>query len=433
MPEMSSILQFLQWMTLSGVLIVLAYVDRLYRELNHITSGPVRENLDEFSGRIERRLSSDRRRGASSFSMLVRLWLALTAVAAAHDIFQGSGTRAAMAAELLFLLGAEVVIGMHFLPALLVVRTRSRWLIPLIPFLRLLVLLILPVEATLHFFINMLRLAEDEEGAATDDNQEAIEALVEKATEEGIIEHDEARLIEQVMEFGDKRVSVLMTPRPDIVAIRADASLEELRRLLVERKHSRIPIFEANLDDIVGVALARDILNFHEADAAQHTVRELVRPVLFVPETKLGSELLKEMQRKNQQMAICVDEYGSTAGIVTAEDLIEEIVGEMGDERRQPAPDVVREPSGSLVLRGSLPLGRLQELFGVEWDESLENEGATTIAGLMNRVAGHVPAAGETLEFGGILFDIVEANQRKVLRVRARRNPKVTAPVAASR
>jgi CBS domain containing-hemolysin-like protein len=430
---MSSILQFLQWVALSGGLVVLAYVDRLYRELNHITSGPVRENLDEFSRRIERRLSSNRRRGASSFSMLVRLWLALTAVAATHDIFQGTGTRAAMAAELLFLLGAEVVIGMHFLPALLMVRTRSRWLIPLIPFLRLLVLLILPVEATLHFFINMLRLAEDEEGAAADDNQEAIEALVEKATEEGIIEHDEARLIEQVMEFGDKRVSVLMTPRPDIVAIRADASLEELRRLLVEKKHSRIPVFEADLDDVVGVALARDILNFHEADAAQHTVRELVRPVLFVPETKLGSELLKEMQRKNQQMAICVDEYGSTAGVVTAEDLIEEIVGEMGDERRQPAPDVVREPSGSLMLRGSLPLGRLQELFGVEWDEPLENEGATTVAGLMNRVAGHVPAAGETLEFGGILFDIVEANQRKVLRVRARRNPKVTAPVAASR
>jgi putative hemolysin len=430
---MSSVLQFLQWIALSGVLVILAYVDRLYRELGHITSGPVRENLDEFTGRIERRLSSNRRRGASSFSMLVRLWLALTAVAAAHDIFQGSGTRAEMAAELVFLLGAEVVIGMHFLPALLVVRTRSRWLIPLVPFLRLLVLLILPVEATLHFFGNMLRLAEEEESPAAADNQEAIEAFVEQATEEGIIEHDEARLIEQVVEFGDKRVSVLMTPRPDIVAIRATASLEELRRLLVEKKHSRILVFENDLDDIIGVALARDILNFREQDAAQHTVRELVRPVLFVPETKLGSELLKEMQRKNQQMAICVDEYGSTAGIVTAEDLIEEIVGEMGDERRQPAPDVVREPSGSLVLRGSLPLGRLQELFGVEWDESLENEGATTVAGLMNRVAGHVPAAGETLEFGGILFDIVEANQRKVLRVRARRNPQVASPVAVPR
>ena len=430
---MSSFLQFLQWAVLSGGLVGLAYVDRLYRELNHITSGPVRENLDIFSERIERRLSVNRRRGASSFSMLARLWLALTAVVAAHDIFQGAGTRAGMAAELLFMLGAEVVTGMHFLPALLVVRTRSKWLIPLVPFLRALVLLIMPVEATLHFFVNMLRLAEEEESEETPDNQEAIEALVEKATEEGIIEHDEARLIEQMMEFGDKRISVLMTPRPDIVAIRADASLEELRGLLVEKKHSRIPVFETDLDDVIGVALARDILNFHEADAAQHTVRELVRPVLFVPETKLGSELLKEMQRKNQQMAICVDEYGSTAGIVTAEDLIEEIVGEMGDERRQPAPDVVREPSGSLVVRGSLPLGRLQKLFGVEWDESLENEGATTIAGLMNRVAGHVPEAGETLEFGGILFDIIEANQRKVLRVRARRNPQVSASVAASR
>ena len=214
---MSTTLQILLWAILSGGLVVLAYVDRVYRELALITAGPVRENLDEFTARIERRLGSSRRRAAVSFSILVRLWLALTAVAAVRGIFQGTGTRPETIAELALLLGAEVVIGMHFLPALLMVRTRSRWLIPLVPFLRLLMLLILPVEATLKFFVNTLRLGEEEENPAAADNQEAIEAFVEQATEEGIIEHDEARLIEQVVEFGDKRVSVLMTPRPDIV------------------------------------------------------------------------------------------------------------------------------------------------------------------------------------------------------------------------
>jgi putative hemolysin len=148
----------------------------------------------------------------------------------------------------------------------------------------------------------------------------------------------------------------------------------------------------------------------------------LVHPAMFVPETKRGSELLKEMQRRNQQMAIVVDEHGSVAGIVTVEDLVEEIIGEMGEDGHVPAPDAVREPDGSLVLRGSVSLETVQELFGVEWEVTGE-ESATTIAGLLNHVAGHVPSTGEHLAYGGLQFEILEANQRKVLRLRGRKIP----------
>jgi CBS domain containing-hemolysin-like protein len=163
------------------------------------------------------------------------------------------------------------------------------------------------------------------------------------------------------------------------------------------------------------------MLKIPEREAPHRYVRELVRPALFVPETKMGSELLKEMQRKNQQLAIVIDEYGLVGGIVTVEDLVEEIVGEIGEEDRPLAPDVVREPAGSFVLRGSVSLEKLKDLFGIEFGESPENTGAATLAGLLNSVVGHVPLTGEKIDYDGLQFEVLEANQRKVLRLRARR------------
>jgi len=335
-------------------------------------------------------------------------------------IFFVPGTPEA-AAQMVFFLGIEVVVAMQFLPYVLMVRASGRWIAPLVPAIRIFVWVIWPVQAVLEMVIGFLHLGEPSDEGAPEPEQRALEALVEAATEEGIIEHDEARLIEQVVEFSDKRVREVMTPRPNVVAIPASASLEELRRLVIEKKFSRLPVYEKNLDDVVGILVARDILNVPDSEASHRTVRELVRPALFVPETKLGSELLKEMQRKNQQLAVVIDEYGLVAGIVTAEDLVEEIVGEIGEEDRVPAPDIVREPSGSYVLRGSVALEKVKELFGIEIEETSENAGAATLAGLLNSVAGHVPVTGESLSYEGLQFDVLEANQRKVLRLRARR------------
>jgi putative hemolysin len=278
--------------------------------------------------------------------------------------------------------------------------------------------IVYPIESVLDALVSVLHLSEDEHTAATE--EQSIEALVDAATEEGIIEQDEARLIEQVVEFGDKHVRDVMTPRPDVIAISVASTLEDLRELVVETKFSRVPIYDKSLDDVLGIVVARDMLEVPERDAARRSVRELMRPALFVPETKLGSELLKELQQKNQQMAIVIDEYGTMAGIVTIEDLVEEIVGEMGEEDRRPVPDVLREGGGSMILRGSTSLGKMGELFGLSLESAAEQANATTVAGLLNRVAGHVPRTGEVIESDGLRFEVLEANQRKVLRVRAR-------------
>jgi putative hemolysin len=408
---------------LGAALSVLATFDRIYRELGRVTTGRLHENLEVFEAEIEPRLGMERRRAAMTFSLLARLGLVLVAGATVCGVILFVPEIWAAVLLSLIYLSLEVLLAMQFIPDLLLARTSCRWLNPTVPVVRLLVLLVWPLRALLELAVSLAHISDVvEPGAAASrrTDQEGIEALVEAAQEEGILEQDEAEMIEQVVEFSDKRVREVMTPRPDIVAIPASASIEELRRLLVETKFSRIPVYEETLDDIIGVVYARDLLSISERDAAQRTVREMVRPVLFVPETKLGSTLMKEMQQKNQHLAIVVDEYGSVAGLVTLEDLLEEIVGEIGEEDRQPLPDVVRESDGSLVLRGSVPIGRVQELFGVEFDAATA-EAATTVAGLLNSLAGHVPVAGERIDYDGVRFEVLEANQRKVLRLRARR------------
>jgi CBS domain containing-hemolysin-like protein len=407
-------------LSLTSGLMVFAYLDRVYRELDRVTAGRIHRHLEAFQSEIEPRLNMDRRRAANAFSLLARLWLVLVAALTARGvIFFVPGTSEALT-ELTFFLVAEVVVLMQFAPSLLLAGTTGVWLMPLIPAVRLFVWIVWPIQAILDLGVSVLHLGEEEPTAVADD-QQALEALVDAATEEGIIEQDEARLIEQVVEFGDKRVRDVMTPRPDVVAIQASASLETFRDLAVETKYSRLPVYDKSLDDVVGVAMARDMLEVPDRDAANRTVRELMRPALFVPETKFGAELLKEMQRKNQQMAVVIDEYGLMAGIVTIEDLVEEIVGEIGEEDRSPAPDVVREAGGSMILRGSVALDRISELFSVQMDAAQQHSNATTLAGLLNGVAGHVPKTGETIDLDGLRFEVLEANQRKVLRVRARR------------
>ncbi len=404
---------------LGAGLCVVAYLDRVYRELGRVTVGRVRRNLEVFEAEVEPRIRLDRRSAATSFALLTHLWLVLVAVVTAGGVslFVAETWRAL--AEAVFFLTLEVVLGLHFVPYVLLTRSTGRWVLPLVPLLRVLLWLTWPLRASMELLDSLMRLGEPAESENGKHTANGIEALVEAAEEEGILKPDEADLIEQVVEFSDKRVCELMTPRPDIVAIPADATVEQLRRLIVETKYSRIPVYEGTVDEIVGVVYARDVLQVPEREAAQRRVRELMRPVLFVPETKLGSQLLKELQQKHQQLAIVVDEYGSVAGLVTAEDLVEEIVGEIGEEDRAPMPDVARDAEGTLLVRGSVPVEKLAELVGVELSEV--PSGVTTVAGLLNHIAGHVPAPGEAIEYAGLRFEVLEANQRKVLRLRVRK------------
>ncbi|HVA93798.1 MAG TPA: hemolysin family protein [Candidatus Dormibacteraeota bacterium] len=419
---MSTLLYVLALLVLGVGLVIFSYLDRIYRELGRVTKGSVHKHLEIFEAEIEPHFRIGRVRATSGFRLLANLWLVLVAAETARGVIVFvPGTWDALAQALVYVL-VEVLLLAQFIPDFLLARTQGRWLIRLAWIIRAFLWILWPFRMLLEGAILLAHISDDHGPDEDSSQQEGIEALVDAAEQEGILERDEAQMIEQVVEFSDKRILEFMTPRPDVVALSADSTVEQLRKLLIRTKFSRIPVYEKSLDDTFGVVFARDLLQVPDEEARHKKVRELARPAFFVPETKRGSDLLKEMQRRNQQMAIVVDEHGSVAGVITVEDLVEEIIGEIGEDDRVPAPDAVREPDGSLVLRGSMSLEKVQELFGVEWDVS-GGEFATTIAGLLNHIAGHVPSAGEHMDFGGVRFDILDANQRKVLRVRARRFP----------
>ncbi len=407
-------------MGLCAVLTVFAYLDQTYRELGRVTAGRLHSHLEAFESEVEPRLKVERRRAAIAFAILTQLTLAAVTAETLWGILLFVKGIWAASIQLIIYVLVEILLCVEFIPYALLARTTGRWLRPLIPAVRAAYILVWPIGAVFDLAVSVTHISDEEPASGSKTQEEGIEALVEAAQQEGILEQDEADMIEQVVEFGDKRVLDLMTPRPDIVAIPASATIEQMRRLLVETKFSRVIVYQHALDDVLGIAYAQDLLQVPEGEAKRRTVRELVRPVLFVPETKGGSDLLKEMRRRNMSMAVAIDEHGLVAGVVTVEDLVEEIVGEMGKENRQQAPDVIREPGGSMVLRGSVSLDRVQELFGIEFPE-IVSAGATTVAGLLNSVAGHVPHAGEQIDYDGLRFDVVEANQRKVLRLRVRR------------
>jgi CBS domain containing-hemolysin-like protein len=424
--------EILFWVyTLGTVLLALSlpifsYLTLIYRELGRMTTGRIHEHLDIFEAEIEPHLKINRRSGGRTFRIIGHFWLAFLVLETTRGVVYFVPGRWESLLEFIVFLTLEVVILMHFLPDMLLYRTTGRWLLPFLPLIRATMWLVWPVRIFLEGAESLARIAEPE-SERTDEQrtEEGIEALVEAAEEEGIIEPEQGDLIEQVVEFSDKRVREVMTPRPDIVAIAADATLEDLHAKVVGTKFARIPVYEKSLDDIYGVAYAQDLLHIADQDLPRRKVRELAHPVMFIPETKAGSELLREMRQKNHPMAIVIDEHGLVAGLATVEDLVEEIVGESGRDDKQPAPDVVREPDGGLVMRGSMSIDNVEDLLGVHFGKKAD-EAVTTIAGLLSHVSGRVPAPGDKVDLEGYRFEVLEANQRKVLRLRIRKRPAVT-------
>ena len=297
-------------------LTVFAYLDRVYRELGRVTTKRIHGHLDVFEAEIEPGFAVTRRAGALAFSILARLWMVAVAVQTARGVIYYVPERWNAFAELLVFVPAEVVIAMHFLPDLLLARTTGRWLRPLMPIIRGFLWIVWPLCAIVELAASLARISDEGSGEEPErrTEQEGIEALVEAAQEEGILKHDDAELIEQVMEFGDKRVSEVMTPRPEVVAIAADATLEDLRQLVVEKKFSRIPVYGETLDDMLGIAYSRDLLEISDDEARHLKVRQLVRPALLVPESKFGSDLLKEMQKKTSKWPSLLTSTGFSRG-----------------------------------------------------------------------------------------------------------------------
>jgi len=258
--------------------------------------------------------------------------------------------------------------------------------------------------------------------------EEDIRQMADVAAEEQVIEREERRLIHSIFEFGDTVVREVMVPRPDMIGVEADATVDEALEKAIAAGVSRLPAFGEGPDDILGLVYLKDIVRRtrENSEGAHGTLRELVRPAVFVPEQKKVAELLREMQKDKFHMAIVIDEYGGTAGLVTLEDLLEEIVGEIVDEYDVEAPKVERLPDGGLRVAGGTPIDEVNELLEIELPETDWD----TVGGLMFNLLGHVPVEGETVDFQGLEFRAERVQRRRILTVRI--TPKESEPAESA-
>jgi CBS domain containing-hemolysin-like protein len=301
----------------------------------------------------------------------------------------------------------------RIVPYVLFSRTRGVWLARFTWLLRLLIYLALPVTIIISFCQSVASLAKEHGEPAPDDQSEAVDAFIEAGQEEGIIEESDRDLIQSVVEFGDKTVREVMKPRPEIFAVPVDMTVERLTEQLRTRPYSRIPVYEGSIDHIVGIVNSHDVLQLTDLEAKVKAVTSIMKTdVHFTPETKKVSDLLREMQRDNIRMEVVIDEYGAVAGVVTIEDMVEEIVGEIRDEHDK--AEVIQESPNTYVLPGSIDVDRLNELFGFR----IEDRESTTVAGLVSEIAGRIPQPGEVVTDDGLRFEVLESTDRKVLRVR---------------
>ena len=321
----------------------------------------------------------------------------------------------------------------QFIPRFISLRNpegKLLWLLPLLqPFYRVLAYAAEPWHRSFD------RLRQQEEFEEADDEEEDydgddIEALIDVGEAEGIIEEEERELIQSAIEFGDTTVGEIMTPRTEIVGLSHSASVREAREVIIESRHSRLPVYREQIDNVEGIIYVRDLLPSLALGKADSPITSFIRPVYFVPETKPVAKLLREMQKANAYLAMVIDEYGGVAGLVTVEDILEEIVGEIEDEdiSGQEPEEIVPRGDGSYEVLGSTEIGKMERLFDME----IEADDFTTIAGLVIAEKGSVPRAAERLTFRGLDVEVLETDEKRITRLSLRRAEEKPAEDAAA-
>ncbi len=411
---------------LLGLLTLASYIDRLYSEMGKFLSREFQENIDAWEQRIEPRMGLAREQLALSAAVLAQLSLAcLTLLFGAMLFDRGAAhDRPSLGEVVQAVFGSVLVIVLfnRLLPFVFFARTRGEWLVRFVWPLRVLFYLFLPITLLIGFLFSIVELVSPAHINKGEDESAAVDALIEAGQEEGILEEGDHDLIRSAVEFGDKVVREVMTPRPHIFAVPATATLEWLLASLETNPFSRVPVYSGSVDTITGIVFAHDLLQIADVDATTQSVASIVRPASFVPETKKANELLREMQREKQHMRIVIDEYGGVSGLVTIEDLLEEIVGNIHDEHdldeNEAVIDEGRDVAGhSWTVPGSLDLPRLEELVGDTWQAPQDYE-ATTVAGLVSETAGRIPLVGEVVEENGLRFEILASTDRRIERLR---------------
>jgi putative hemolysin len=398
---------------LLGLLTLVSYVERLYTEIGKFLSREFQDNIDAFEHDVEPRLRVSRARAALSMAVLTQMTTAAIAMLVGFTVFRDRAWSIYEILQATLTLVLIVIVCNQFLPFVFFSRTKGQWLISWTPFLRVLIYLVLPVTLVLGFLQSVAALTKGHSDEQPETQAEAVDALIEAGQEEGILDESNRDMIQSVVEFGEKTVREAMKPRPEIVAVPTNTTVEQFIELLRTKPFSRVPVFEGTIHNIKGIVYAQDVLQVPDTEAHTRTLDTLMRKdVYFVPESKLGSELLREMRKNNIRMAIVVDEYGGVAGLVTIEDLVEEIVGEIDDEHEK--AEVVRESDHSYIVPGNMDVDRLDELLGTR----PEGKESATVAGLVSELAGRIPQKGEVIEDDGLRFEVLESTERRVERVR---------------
>jgi putative hemolysin len=398
---------------LLALLTLVSYVDRLYTEIGKFLSREFQDNIAAFEQKVEPKLGVSRARAALSMAVLTQIIMAAIAMLVGFAVFRDRPWRVYEILQATLSLVLIIILFNRFLPFVFFSRTKGEWLTHWAVVLRVLIYIVLPVTLVLGFLQSVTALTKEHSEEAPETQAEAVDALLEAGQEEGILDESNRDLIQSVVEFGEKTVREAMKPRPEIVAVPTNTTVEQFIELLRTKPFSRVPVFEGTIHNIVGIVFAQDVLQVPDTEAHTRTVDTLMRrDVYFVPESKLGSDLLREMQKHNIRMAVVVDEYGGVAGLVTIEDLVEEIVGEIRDEHEK--MELIRESDHSYIVPGNMDVDRLGEMFGIR----PEGKESATVAGLVSELAGRIPHRGEVVEEDGLRFEVLESTERRVERVR---------------
>jgi putative hemolysin len=307
------------------------------------------------------------------------------------------------------------VVFRQLLPRLFTQNNPERKLVSLLRLFHPVYRILSPVVAPLSKVLSLHRRLHEEvnnNGDMEEDEAtgEEIQAYLEIGEDEGILEEEDSKLIQSVVEFGNTLVREVMTPRTRMIACEENATIDQLREIMVRHRYSRIPIYRGDIDHIIGIAYIRQLLAKYAEGREKEVISGLINPVMFVPGTKPVAKLLKELQGRGDHTAIVIDEYGGVSGLVTIEDLVEEIVGEIWDEDEAKANKIVEEAKNSFVMHGSTELYQLEELTG----RKFETCNSSTVAGLVISFLGRLPAPGESFDMERLKIQILDADRKRV-------------------
>ena len=419
-------------MAILFVLVFLATVDMAFSQLSDLGLRRLSSDNDDPSKKIFaflRQIIDDRPRFRFGLSSAIQFLLITFTVLVTLVILRYTEDRTWLLLYALLIGLIATVLFRQIIPRLIVRGNPEQRLLFLLPIVRPLYSITASVTAP---FASLFAAKDQQKLEATAtpdasderDDDEDIQALLEVGEAEGILEEDEREMIESMVEFAETRVGEIMTPRTEICAVPVDATVRSVRDLIIEQKYSRLPAYRDSVDNIEGVIYVRDLLQvWAEGGREDQPIAPLLRMPYFVPETKSAADLLKTMQFDRVQLAIVVDEYGGVAGLVSDEDLIEEIVGEIEDEdtEQEEIIEIIQgEDGGYFDVLGSTEIDKIERLFEEEID--LEDDDYSTIAGLVTSEVGHVPKAGETLIIRGLNIEVLQADEKKLTLLRLRRH-----------